>query len=177
MHSKCQKFLGGLSFGIVSLALISSVCAQSVAFETPVKTEPGKSWWETDRDAYRDFINVSESPADVRFDALAEDGHTLVVKNGQIVEFDFPEMYDLESSSDKWGLLSKTGAKIGFIVADFRVHFANGVALIHEPGTRLWKFKARASGGIVFTFKHGQPMAPNFTTEIVGDVRILINVQ
>lgn len=169
-----------LNLGLVLISLFTSMtCAwsQSAVFETPIISEQGKPWWETDRDAYRDFIDVSEEPADVRLDGLSPTSTNITVHPNQIVELDFPEMYDLDRSKDRWTLVSKTGAKVGFIVVDFHVRFDHGRALIHEPGTRLWKFKARESGDIVLTFKHGPVVLPSLTSEIPGDIKITIHVQ
>ena len=104
-------------------------------------------------DANRQMIELERANTDVVIDALKQANQTIKVKQGSVIEIRFPEMY---RGKDVWWYDGKTGASIfSFLIEDFRTTFENGFAMIHKPGTKLFRFRVDSKGTMTMRFNSG----------------------
>jgi hypothetical protein len=150
---KKNAFFGCLVAAALSVFGSVPAWSQSAIFDRPIKEESGKGWWETDPEQYRAMIQLESAKADLVIDASAAGQQAITVKNGSVIEIRFAEMY----RGDPWRLTTKLGAGVHVMLTDFQTSFENGIAQIHKPGTRIYKFRVTEPGDVKTEFRQDSP--------------------
>jgi hypothetical protein len=158
MNSLKCSLVASLILGAAVFGLATPGYCQSVWLETPLEhAQPDKGWWTTDRERYGAFVDLGATKPDLRIDGETQTGE-VTIKPGTVVLVTFSEMYESEPMQ-KWWFAGKTGPAVGMVIGDYSVKMKDGAYLFHEPGVRLFKFKADEKGDLVMKFTLGLPKA------------------
>jgi hypothetical protein len=148
--------------------LIAAICGlatpgycQTAWLEKPLAhASPDKDWWETDYDQYKAFSDLCNAEPDMVLHGETQtSGAAISIKPGTVVEIRFPEMYQIPpytTDTDAWRFSGKSGVALGMMAIDFQNKFENGRVLLHEPGSRIFKFKVAEKGDLIMNFKFGK---------------------
>jgi hypothetical protein len=125
-----------------------------------------------------DISKLDNATADVTIDGVVQDGQTIKIKLGSIVEVQFSQLYRAKKT---WWFAGVSPQFSGFfLLTDFHPPISHGQMQLEAPGKLLCKFRAGAAGTFKLLFKYGpqskqpeyQPYAPfERTIEITVDVQ------